>query len=64
MPDQASNENWVLLKLACEQTGLTKCALREYIKKGRLQSNIHYVKREDRIWIEMGALYRWVRTGT
>ena len=63
MSDQSNYLGWVRFNRACELTGLTVNSLREYIKKEQLQESIHWVKRQGRYWIHLGALNTWVKTG-
>lgn len=64
MSDQTIYLEWVRLHRACELTGMTVNSLREYIKKGHLQESRHWVKRDGRHWIHLGAFNKWVQTGT
>jgi predicted site-specific integrase-resolvase len=64
MLDPSNYSEWVRLNRACELTGLSVNALREYIKKGHLHESIHWVKRQGRLWINLEAFNQWVKTGT
>lgn len=46
-----------------EKSHDTKQAVYERIRKGKWLQGVHWVKKENRIWINEDAAQEWVRTG-
>lgn len=59
-----STDKFVTIKKIAEETGLTEEAIRQYIKKGRLRIQTHFVKgANNRIMIKEKAFYQWIEQG-
>ncbi|WP_141728893.1 excisionase [Rheinheimera salexigens] len=54
---------WVTLDKCAELVGYTKDALNALRVKGKLRMDIHWRKREGRIFIDMHAFQHWIETG-
>jgi hypothetical protein len=58
-----SGVKWVTLDKCAELVGWTKDAINALRVKGHLRMNIHWTKRNGRIFIDMPAFQRWIETG-
>lgn len=65
--DNSPNEHyavrWVTLDRCAQLVGYTKDALNALRTKGKLRMDIHWRKREGRIFIDMHAFQNWIETG-
>jgi len=68
MHDQNSDQQittirWVTVEKCAELVGWTKDAINALRVKGKIRINIHWIKRNGRIFIDMAAFQQWIRTG-
>lgn len=54
---------WVTLEKCCELIGWTKDQINALRTKGKIRQDIHWVKRNGRIFINVPAIQRWIETG-
>ncbi len=54
---------WVTLEKCCELIGWTKDQINSLRTKGKIRQDIHWVKRNGRIFINVPAIQRWIETG-
>lgn len=54
---------WVTLDKCAQLVGYSKDALNALRVKGKLRMDIHWRKREGRIFIDMHAFQNWIETG-
>jgi hypothetical protein len=55
--------NWVSIDKCCELIGWTKDQVNSLRTKGKIRQEIHWIKREGRIYISIPAIQRWIETG-
>jgi hypothetical protein len=55
---------WVTVDRCAELVGWTKDAINALRVKGQLRMDIHWTKRNGRIFIDMVAFQRWIETGS
>lgn len=58
-----SGVKWVTVDKCAEQVGWTKDAINALRTKGHLRMNIHWIKRNGRIFIDMFAFQKWIEKG-
>ena len=58
-----SGVKWVTVDKCAELVGWTKDAINALRTKGHLRMNIHWTKRNGRIFIDMFAFQKWIETG-
>ena len=63
LQQQQTDIEWMILKEVCKRSGQTEDAFREYMKRGDWVNGVHWVKRKDRIWIQIKEFNNWVSTG-
>lgn len=54
---------WVTLEKCCELVGWTKDQINSLRTKGKIRQEIHWIKRNGRIFINVPAIQRWIETG-
>lgn len=54
---------WVTLDKCCELIGWTKDQVNSLRTKGKIRQDIHWIKRNGRIYINVPAIQRWIETG-
>jgi hypothetical protein len=54
---------WVTLDKCCELVGWTKDQINSLRTKGKIRQDIHWIKRNGRIFINVPAIQRWIETG-
>jgi hypothetical protein len=62
-PNEQYSVRWVTLDRCAQLVGYTKDALNALRTKGKLRMDIHWRKREGRIFIDMHAFQNWIETG-
>jgi hypothetical protein len=60
---QITTINLVTIDKCAELVGWTKDAINALRVKGKIRINIHWIKRNGRIFIDMAAFQHWIRTG-
>jgi hypothetical protein len=60
---QITTIRWVTVEKCAELVGWTKDAINALRVKGKIRINIHWIKRNGRIFIDMAAFQQWIRTG-
>jgi hypothetical protein len=60
---QTTTINMVTVEKCAELVGWTKDAINALRVKGKIRINIHWIKRNGRIFIDMAAFQQWIRTG-
>ncbi len=60
---QITTINLVTVDKCAELVGWTKDAINALRVKGKIRINIHWIKRNGRIFIDMAAFQHWIRTG-
>lgn len=62
-PNEQYSVRWVTLDRCAQLVGYTKDALNALRTKDKLRMDIHWRKREGRIFIDMHAFQNWIETG-
>lgn len=62
-PNELYTVRWVTLDRCAQLVGYSKDALNALRTKGKLRMDIHWRKREGRIFIDMHAFQNWIETG-
>lgn len=60
---QTTTIRWVTVEKCAELIGWTKDAINALRVKGKIRMDVHWVKRNGRIFIDMAALQQWIGTG-
>lgn len=60
---QTTTIRWVTVEKCAELIGWTKDAINAMRVKGKIRMDVHWVKRNGRIFIDMAALQQWIGTG-
>jgi len=60
---QATSVRWVTLEKCAELVGWTKDAINALRVKGKIRMDVHWIKRNGRIFIDMAAFQQWLGTG-
>lgn len=58
-----SGVKWVTMERCAELVGWTKDAIVALRTKGHLRAEIHWIKRNGRVFINMVAFQKWIETG-
>lgn len=54
------SSRYVTIELASAKTGLTEKAIRNKIERGDWAEDVHYRRRDGRVFIDMEAYEKWV----
>lgn len=60
---QATSVRWVTVEKCAELVGWTKDAINSLRVKGKIRMDVHWTKRNGRIFIDMAAFQQWIGTG-
>jgi hypothetical protein len=60
---QITTIRWVTVEKCAELVGWSKDAINALRVKGKIRVNIHWIKRNGRIFIDMAAFQQWIKTG-
>lgn len=60
---QATSVRWVTVEKCAELVGWSKDAINSLRVKGKIRMDIHWIKRNGRIFIDMAAFQQWIGTG-
>lgn len=63
LPPEHPSIQWVTLEKCCELIGWTKDQLNAFRSKGKIRQNVHWIKREGRIYINLSAIQQWIEMG-
>lgn len=64
MAHNHTQQNWVLINKAAQETGYTPAAIRTKLRRGVWVRGTHWVKAPDnRIQINLTAVQKWVTKG-
>lgn len=55
---------WVTVEKCAELIGWSKDAINSLRVKGKIRMDIHWTKRNGRIFIDLVAFQKWIETGT
>lgn len=59
----ATTVTWVTMEKCCELIGWTKDQINALRTRGKIRQDIHWVKRNGRIFINVPAIQKWIETG-
>lgn len=60
---EVSSVTWVTMEKCCELIGWTKDQINALRTRGKIRQDIHWVKRNGRIFINVPAIQKWIETG-
>jgi hypothetical protein len=60
---QATSVRWVTVEKCAELVGWSKDAINALRVKGKIRMDVHWIKRNGRIFIDMAAFQQWIGTG-
>lgn len=60
---QITSIRWVTVEKCAELVGWTKDAINSLRVKGKIRMDVHWTKRNGRIFIDMAAFQQWIGTG-
>lgn len=60
---QATSVRWVTVEKCAELVGWSKDAINSLRVKGKIRMDVHWIKRNGRIFIDMAAFQQWIGTG-
>ncbi len=60
---QTTTVRWVTLEKCAELVGWSKDAINALRVKGKIRVDVHWIKRNGRIFIDMAAFQQWIGTG-
>lgn len=68
-PTDPYNQNlcivtWVTLEKCCDLIGFTKDQINALRTRGKIRQDVHWVKRNGRIFINLPAIQRWIEAGS
>lgn len=55
---------WVTLEKCCDLIGFTKDQINALRTRGKIRQDVHWVKRNGRIFINLPAIQRWIEAGS
>ena len=60
---QTTSIRWVTVEKCAELVGWTKDSINSLRVKGKIRMDVHWTKRNGRIFIDMAAFQQWIGTG-
>ncbi len=60
---QATSVRWVTVEKCAELVGWSKDAINALRVKGKIRMDVHWIKRNGGIFIDMAAFQQWIGTG-
>lgn len=60
---QTTSVRWVTVEKCAELVGWSKDAINALRVKGKIRMDVHWIKRNGRIFIDMAAFQQWIGTG-